>query len=315
MERVINRKEYRRNYNEEKGITEEHVDWLQKIIRKILIQSLCVSIIVLIFSFLKFYNCSKILLIAREALNHEMTLASFQKSGQIIFDKATNYYEELNKFIEGNITKNGRINSFDYRSGDSEKNTDLLNFTVDSKNNNMPSSEVNVFLESNTTTETFEKTDSKKVSGEIYEVAVEGINQMADDSTYIKENYKVAIPVIGTVTSRFGVRKSNNPIVSSYHSGLDIAANTGTQILSVMEGDVVAAETDTYFGKYIKIKNDDIEMIYAHCSKLIVKVGEKVKRGQLIGYVGNTGNSTGPHLHLEIRYKDRLINPEDILEI
>ncbi len=312
MERVINRKDYRRNYNEEKGITEEQVVWLQKIIRKILLQSLCVSIIILAISFLRFYNCSKILFSIRDALNDEMTIASFKKSGQIIFDKATNYYEKLSKFVENNMMRSDSLKSYIYLSGDNNGSTDLLNSTNTDSN---LTSDSNVPLETNMIVENFEKSDFKKESGEKYEAAVEGINQMSEDSKYIKENYKVTIPVIGTVTSRFGVRNSNNPIVSSYHSGLDIAANTGTQILAVIEGEVVVAETDTYFGKYIKIKKDDIEMTYAHCSKLIVKVGEKVKKGQLIGYVGNTGNSTGPHLHLEIRYKGRLIDPEDILEI
>ena len=60
--------------------------------------------------------------------------------------------------------------------------------------------------------------------------------------------------MIGTITSEFGVRNSTNPIVSSYHSGLDIAANTGTQILAVSDGEVIEAKTDTYYGKYLKIK-------------------------------------------------------------
>ena len=64
----------------------------------------------------------------------------------------------------------------------------------------------------------------------------------------------------------------------------------------------------------MKIKNDDITIIYAHCSKLLVKVGEKIEKGKLIAYVGNTGNSTGPHLHFELKYQNRLVNPLDILE-
>lgn len=148
----------------------------------------------------------------------------------------------------------------------------------------------------------------------IYETAVEGINQMSEDAKIIKEKYDMRIPLKGTITSRFGVRVSSNPIVGPYHSGLDIAANTGTQILSALDGEVVEATTDTYYGKYLKIKKDDLTIIYAHCSKLLKSVGDKVKKGDLIAYVGSTGNATGPHLHFELRYQNRLVDPTDILD-
>jgi len=122
-------------------------------------------------------------------------------------------------------------------------------------------------------------------------------------------------PLNGTITSSFGCRVSDNPIVSSYHTGLDIAANTGTQVVAALDGEVLEATTDTYYGKYLKVKKDDIIMIYAHCSKLLVKAGDKIKKGSLIAYVGNTGNSTGPHLHFELKYQDRLVDPSDVLEI
>lgn len=156
--------------------------------------------------------------------------------------------------------------------------------------------------------------DSAGIIGtSVFETAVEGINQMSEDAKYIKENYSLRLPISGTITSRFGVRESTNPIVSKYHTGLDIAANTGTQIISALDGEVVEAETDTYYGKYLKIKKDDVEIIYAHCSKLLKSVGDKIKKGELIAYVGSTGNATGPHLHFELRYQGRLVDPTDIL--
>lgn len=148
-----------------------------------------------------------------------------------------------------------------------------------------------------------------------YKVAVEGMNQMLEDAKYINEKYEMVVPVVGTITSEFGVRNSQNPIVSKYHSGLDIAANTGTQILAALDGQVIDVGNDTYLGKYFKIQKEDIIMIYAHCSKILVKKGDNVKKSNLIAYVGNTGNSTGPHLHFEVIYQNRLINPKDILEL
>ena len=152
-------------------------------------------------------------------------------------------------------------------------------------------------------------------SGEkqIYETAVEGINQLSEDAKYIKENYNVKAPVKGTITSKFGCRVDDNPIVSAYHTGLDIAANTGTAIYAALDGNVIEASTISGYGKCIMIQKDNIIMVYAHCSKLNVKKGQNVKQGEKIGEVGMTGNATGPHVHFEIRYDGRYVNPEDIL--
>lgn len=147
-----------------------------------------------------------------------------------------------------------------------------------------------------------------------YESAVEGINQLSEDAKYIKENYQLLMPLKGKVTSKFGCRVDNNPIVSNYHTGLDIAANTGTTISSILDGTVTEAGTISGYGKCVMIKKDEILVVYAHCSKINVKKGQKVEQGDKIGEVGMTGNATGPHLHLEIRYDGRYVNPEDIFE-
>ena len=152
-------------------------------------------------------------------------------------------------------------------------------------------------------------------SGEkqIYETAVEGINQLSEDAKYIRENYNIKAPINGTITSKFGCRVDDNPIVSAYHTGLDIAANTGTTISASLDGNVIEAGTISGYGKCIMIQKDNILMVYAHCSKLNVKKGQEIKQGEKIGEVGMTGNATGPHLHFEVRYDGRYVNPEDIL--
>lgn len=66
-------------------------------------------------------------------------------------------------------------------------------------------------------------------------------------------------------------------------------------------------------GNHLKIVNGDVTIIYAHCNKLYVKQGEKIKQGQEIAEVGSTGNSTGPHLHFEIRKGERLVDPQKII--
>lgn len=133
------------------------------------------------------------------------------------------------------------------------------------------------------------------------------------DVEYIKENYKFKIPVTGTVTSRYGKREETE-VVSANHQGIDIGANEGTPIYAAMEGTVTLASEEGEYGKHLDITNKDVLTRYAHCSKLLVKEGQKVKQGEKIAEVGSTGKSTGPHLHFEIRRNNRTINPEYILD-
>lgn len=152
------------------------------------------------------------------------------------------------------------------------------------------------------------------VSGEkVFQTAVEGINQMSEDAKFIKENYDFILPLKGIVTSEFGCRVSTNNLVSSYHTGLDIAANTGTSIVAAHNGKVTLARTFSSYGKSIMVEDGDLVTVYAHCSSINIKEGQNVNKGDLIGKVGMTGNATGPHLHFEIRYEDRFVNPKDVL--
>lgn len=119
------------------------------------------------------------------------------------------------------------------------------------------------------------------------------------------------LPVSGTITSRYGESSS---IRSSTHTGLDIACSTGTDIKSVAKGKVIFAERDGAYGNLVKIDHGNgVETWYAHCSKIYVTVGEEVKPGDVIAAVGSTGNSTGPHLHLEIRIEGVAMNPQKYL--
>lgn len=133
------------------------------------------------------------------------------------------------------------------------------------------------------------------------------------DIEYVKENYSFIIPVKGTVTSRYGKREATE-VVSANHAGIDIGADTGTAIYAAMDGTVTVSSSEGEYGKHIDIENGEILTRYAHCSKLLVKEGQKVKQGDKIAEVGSTGNSTGPHLHFEIRRENRTINPEKIIK-
>ena len=133
------------------------------------------------------------------------------------------------------------------------------------------------------------------------------------DIEYIKANYSFKLPVTGTVTSRYGEREETE-VVSANHQGIDIGADEGTAIYAAMEGTVTVASEEGEYGKHIDITNGDVLTRYAHCSKLLVKEGQYVKQGDKIAEVGSTGNSTGPHLHFEIRRDNRIVNPDEIIK-
>ena len=133
--------------------------------------------------------------------------------------------------------------------------------------------------------------------------------QMQIDAQYIKENFDIGLPLQGQITSRYGKREPTE-IISENHQGIDIGVDEGTSIVAAMEGKVTVVSNEGDYGTHVKIVNQDITTIYAHCSKILVKEGETVKKGQQIALSGNTGNTTGPHLHFEIRREDRTVDPE-----
>ncbi len=115
----------------------------------------------------------------------------------------------------------------------------------------------------------------------------------------------------GKITSRFGERSS---VRSSSHTGLDIATSSGTPIKAAASGTVIFSGYKGSYGYLIKIKCDNgYEMWYGHCSKLYAKTGQRVSAGDKIAAVGSTGNSTGPHLHFEIRKNGKALNPQNYM--
>ena len=124
-------------------------------------------------------------------------------------------------------------------------------------------------------------------------------------------NINLIRPMSGTITSRFGAVSSRRV---SRHTGLDIAASTGTKIKACAGGTVTFSGYKGSYGYMVVINHGNgVETYYGHCSKLYVKAGQQVKQGDVIAAVGNTGNSTGPHLHLEIRLNGVAYNPQNYL--
>ena len=125
-----------------------------------------------------------------------------------------------------------------------------------------------------------------------------------------------AMPIRGDyrITSGFGIR--NDPFTGglAMHEGLDFTAPSGTLVVSTAQGTVTRSAWDGGYGNVIEVHHaEGFSTRYAHLSKRIAKVGDVVERGAVLGEVGSTGRSTGPHLHYEVFNKDRVINPAQVL--
>ena len=152
---------------------------------------------------------------------------------------------------------------------------------------------------------------------ETVQTAIEEIEQQKEEEERWNalpsiNGIKLAVtPIEGRITSRYGVSSS---IRKSTHTGLDISAVTGTDIKVVADGTVISAGYSGSYGYLVKVDHGNgVETWYAHTSKMYVKKGDIVKAGDVIAAVGSTGNSTGPHLHLEIRVNGETVNPQDYL--
>ncbi len=155
--------------------------------------------------------------------------------------------------------------------------------------------------------------DQRKISQEI--ANFQKNNSGSSNVQYTGGKLLWPLPGHTTLSSGFGNRtyKIHGVTVSDFHRGLDIPASVGTNIIAAGDGVVVKAQTNPYvssYGKYITLYHGgSLYTVYAHCNALNVKVGQKVSAGQVIAYVGATGNVTGPHLHFEVQEGGALKDP------
>ena len=121
-------------------------------------------------------------------------------------------------------------------------------------------------------------------------------------------------PVQGVVTSSFGARLDPFNGEGAFHTGIDIATNKGDAVRAPADGTVLKAGMGTGYGREVIVDHGHgIETLYAHLSGFAVVAGQDVRRGDILGYVGSSGHSTGPHLHYEVRIHDTPVNPAKYL--
>ncbi|MDH4318468.1 MAG: M23 family metallopeptidase [Desulfobulbaceae bacterium] len=123
-------------------------------------------------------------------------------------------------------------------------------------------------------------------------------------------------PVSGPISSRYGYRSDPLANDNAFHSGVDFRGRIGDDIHATAFGTVKRAGYNKGLGNFILISHGNgYETLFGHMNKILVKKGEAISRGQVIGLIGNTGRSTGSHLHYEIRYNKKTVNPKRYLQI
>ena len=137
-----------------------------------------------------------------------------------------------------------------------------------------------------------------------------------DETIQLLKRIPLSYPANGLINSGYGYRISPFEKRLKRHEGIDLQVPHGSEVLATADGIVSAVNRTKTYGLMVDIKHSDrVVTRYAHLSAASVRLGEKVCRGETIGKVGSTGRSTGPHLHYEVRFDNRTINPERILAL
>lgn len=279
--------------------------------RKTAIQILICILIYLVFSLIKEANylfSEDVINKTKEFLNQDINFEAistsvneFWQNNKDKFNIFTNNQEQNNvESLNENVQNNNNENTDNNVQNNNNQNSETNTQNIENNTNNEQTSNQATGIGGASTTENDGADEKTKKT------------QMEIDVEYIKNNFSMQLPVKATVTSGYGSREETN-IVSAEHYGIDLGVVVGTTILSAMEGTVSLVSDEGEYGTHVKIVNKDITTIYAHCSKILVKEGAKVKKGQKIALSGNTGKTTGPHLHFEIRRDTRTVDPALVL--
>lgn len=206
-----------------------------------------------------------------------------------------------------NISNNSTTENIILVEGNEDKREDYINSITnesieDNKNNEGDKEEINLVE------------DNKENDGNTNRLSLNNTEEEARlvETPNDTENIVLENPLKDgyVVTSRFGMRSTGIK-----HMGTDIAAQKGTDILACAPGTVVFAGYKGSYGNLVIVQHtDSMQTFYAHCDEICVKEGERVNSGDIIAKVGTTGDSTGPHLHLEVREEGIAKNPQDYIE-
>lgn len=269
-----------------------------KLLRKMIIQIIICAMIYGVFYIIQ----NNQFIFSEDFLNKTKEVLSYDTNFVEIYE---NIKDSINSLNQGIFQKTEKTNTLEQQSQE------------ESVEQNAQGNDENTETKAEESSESTENQNSgiggaveENQTSQVTELSQEeqDINNVKNTTTFIK-------PIEGKVSSKFGYRDTATGAVPKNHTGTDIASNMGTKIKSATDGEVVLASEEGDYGKHLKIQIGEVAIIYAHCNQLYVKQGDHIVQGQEIAEVGSTGNSTGPHLHFEIRYQERIVDPQKILEI
>ena len=152
-----------------------------------------------------------------------------------------------------------------------------------------------------------------------YSSGPDGFTGAVDDTfvvVSVPETPEWINPVVGPVTSLFGQRVNPVTQAAEFHNGIDIAVPIGTPVLAVRHATVFHVGDNHLNGKYLRLRCDaGYEIVFAHLNEILVSLDERVEQGQKIAYSGNTGQSTGPHLHYGLFRNGQMVDPLSHVEL
>ncbi|MBO4815628.1 MAG: M23 family metallopeptidase [Clostridia bacterium] len=226
------------------------------LLKKMILQILICIVIYVIFYMIQNTNY----IFSEDVIEKTKEILSYDINVQSLYNKAKDYLDEF-------VMKYEILNT-EQNNNEQEQNTETINEETVQEIQN-------------------EEINSENIGGENIEEPIT-LTQMQQDAKDILNSKSLIIPLSGVITSRFGQRESNNPIVSKNHTGIDIAANEGTVFIASMSGTVELVSSEGDLGNHIKITSGNVATVYAHCKQIYVKQGEEITQGEKIGEVGQT---------------------------
>lgn len=299
------------NKESKKTVKTKFEDYKSKVLFKMSLQSITVISFLIFVIGIKYFNIT----VVKEADITKKIIKAYNTNYSImdIKNESKNILKKTYSFIKPvipNIIKENLKNAYNNISKKNNNKSEVTIYEETSSNNKEDKKELadlNELKESvGTSSENEQKvvTVSSSISSEV---------TIAQKIKNTKINF--VKPLNGIITSHFGAREVIFKGVDSYHTGTDIATNSGEDIVSSIDGKVTAASYNKYNGNFVEVTNGKIVTKYLHMSKITVKKGVNIKAGQKIGEVGSTGLATGPHLHFEIVYDGTKVDPELILSL
>lgn len=224
-------------------------------------------------------------------LNNKNVL--FSKSGYFIFgfDK-----EDEGLFVLKVKQKNKKLEKFEYVLEPTEYGKQELTFAK--KMINPP------------------KKYLKKIKNEAAQMKTARNKMLKNKKSYYSSGFKIPVDSV-RITSEFGLDRILNGQAKNFHNGIDFGGTVGTPVYAIADGIVRLAGKNFYFnGNFVLIDHGQgLSSVYLHFSKLNVKTGDKVSKGDIIGEIGATGRATGPHLHLGVQWYKKRIDPTNLLNL